>query len=221
MKSTKCFSPLLTAEVSIFKIGSTDNGFRAIGIPLIKQLAMLAPNVQLVFLNLNNRDMYVMLEKGELDLAILSHLATPERLHFKPLYQENYVCAMRENHPILEQAWNVANFCQYHFVLGSFYGGGLSGATDKVLEKLGYERKVALSVQSFALIPDVLKQTDYLAVVPEHLILPSDQLVIKPLPFEPENYTKVMAWHERTHLDIVQKWFRKIVAECVGTNDIG
>lgn len=195
------------------KIGSTDNGFRALGVPFMAKMQQLAPKVKIAFLTLQNRDMEMLLEKGELDFAILSHLAVPERLLAKPLYQENYVCAMRPDHPVLQQEWNVENFCRYRFILGSFFGGGFYGATDRVLAELGYQREVALSVQNFALIPELLRQSDYLSVVPAHLILPSDQLCVKALPFKPENYTKMLAWHERSHADKVQQWARQIMAE--------
>lgn len=204
------------AELAItLKIGATDNAFRVIGVPLIQQLQQIAPNVKTAFLTLQNHDMETMLEKGDLDLALLSNLAVPEKLHYKPLYQENYVCAMRQNHPILQQAWTLENFCQYHFILGSFFGGGFSGATDRVLHSLGYQRKVAVSVQNFALIPELLRQSDYLAVVPEHLIHVEDDLIIKAPPFEAEHYTKVMAWHERTHQDHIQKWLRQLLFDTV------
>lgn len=205
------------AELAItLKIGATDNAIRAIGLPFITRLQQLAPKVKVAFLALQNRDMEMMLEKGELDFALMAHLAVPEKLRAKPLYQENYVCAMRQNHPILQQEWNVENFCAYDFVLGSFYGGGFYGATDRALAELGHQRNVALSVQNFALIPDLLRQSDWLAVVPEHLIFPSDDLTVKTLPFEAECYTKTLVWHDRTHFDKVQSWVRNVLVDVVG-----
>lgn len=198
------------------KIGTTDNGMRAVGIPLIRRLAKLAPKVKTAFFALENRNLAEMLEKGELDLVLMSSLAAPPQLHYKPLYEERYICVMRRQHPVLAQPWNLDTFCRQRFILGSFYGGGFFGATDKALEQMGLQREVAVSVQSFALIPDILRQSDHIAIVPAHLVQPHDDLVSKEPPLPTEGYTKIMAWHERSHFDKVQQWFRGQIGEIAG-----
>ena len=86
---------------------------------------------------------------------------------------------MRAGHPALQEAWNLDTFCRQRFALGSFYGGSLSGTIDDTLRELGYRRHVAVSLQHFALIPELLRQSDLLAVIPASLVRADDGLVLK------------------------------------------
>lgn len=124
------------------------------------------------------------------------------------LYEERFVCAMRAGHPALQAAWNLDTFCRQRFALGSFYGGSLSGAIDDTLRELGYHRHVAVSLQHFALIPELLRQSDLLAVIPASLVRADDGLVLKDLPFPATGYQKLLLWHERNHADPAQQWLR-------------
>ncbi|WP_335342897.1 LysR substrate-binding domain-containing protein [Rodentibacter genomosp. 2] len=102
----------------------------------------------------------------------MGDISVPETLRFKPLFEEDYVCVMRQTHPLAEQPIDLELFCQQQFVLGSFARGGFYGATDRVLSTRGKQRKVGISMQNFALIPEILRKIDCLAVTPRHLIQP-------------------------------------------------
>ncbi|MBH5329051.1 LysR family transcriptional regulator [Eikenella sp. S3360] len=200
---------------AVFKIGTIDNSFHSVGIPFAAKLQTLAPNARVAFFNLRREEMEDKLAKGELDAAIAAHVAAPDRLRYKKLYHENFICALREGHPVLQQEWTLDTFCRQTFVLGSFYGGSFTGATDRELAKLGKSRRVALSVQNFALIPDLLRQSDLLAVVPSRLVQHGDRLATLPLPFASPGYDKLLLWHERSHFDVVQQWMRGVLEGAV------
>lgn len=200
---------------AVFKIGIPDNSFRSVGIPFAVKLQTLAPKSRVAFLNLRREEMEEKLAQGQLDAAIVAHTAAPDKLRYKKLYHENFICAMREHHPVLQQEWTTDTFCRQTFVLGSFYGGSFSGAIDRELAKLGKSRTVALSVQNFALIPELLRQSELLAVVPSRLVQPTDCLATLPLPFATQGYDKLLLWHERAHFDIVQQWMRGVLESVV------
>ena len=196
-----------------FTLGMTDKAMHSIGIPLLLTLQKIAPKVRLVFLSIQGRDIEKMLKQDELDLAVMSHLAVPQNLFVHRLHCEHYVCAIREQHPILTQEWNLKSFCALDFVLVSFFSGSFVGATDKSLANMGLSRNVVLSVQSFLLIPELLRQSDLASVVPYHLVQNAHGIIIKEIPFEVEGYDKVMTWHERTQHDPVQKWLRDVMLQ--------
>lgn len=196
---------------TVFKIGTTDNSFRSVGIPFAAKLQALAPKTRVAFFNLRREEMEEKLAQGQLDAAIAAHTAAPENLRYKKLYHEHFTCAMREKHPVLQEEWTVDAFCRQTFALGSFFGGSFSGAIDRDLAKIGKSRTVALSVQNFALIPDLLRQSDLLAVVPSRLVQKGDRLATLPLPFESQGYDKLLLWHERAHFDVVQQWMRGVM----------
>lgn len=137
----------------------------------------------------------------------------PTWLRHKVLYRERFVCAMRCGHPVLNETWDTDAFCRQSFVLGSFYGGSFAGAADETLAQTGLRREVAVSVQSFAQIPEILRQSDLLAVVPSHLVRGQGGLAVRELPFAVREYSELLLWHERSHADPVQKWLRAQLAE--------
>ena len=104
-------------------------------------------------------------------------------MRHKVLYRERFVCAMRCGHPVLNETWDTDAFCRQSFVLGSFYGGSFAGAADETLAQTGLRREVAVSVQSFAQIPEILRQSDLLAVVPSRSGCGAGGLAVRELPF--------------------------------------
>ena len=205
------FDPaVLAAE---FRIGMTDNSFFSIGLPFLEWMRTAAPRVKTAFFGLHREQMDEQLAKGMLDAAVIAHVAAPEQLRHTVLYRERFVCAMRQGHPLLEEDWDLDVFCRQDFVLGSFFGGSFSGAADYALEAFGRRRNVAVSVQNFALIPPLLRQSDLLAVLPAKLAGHAEGLAVRELPFAVSGYSKLLVWHERSHADPVQKWLRTQLAQ--------
>ena len=196
---------------TVFKIGITDNAFSAVVLPFIQKIQTLAPNVKTAFFSLQHAQMEERLAQGALDAAIAARVAAPERLRHKVLYREHFVCAMRQDHPVLAEDWNIDTFCAQNFVLGSIFGGGSSGAVDEALAQQGRSRRVAVSVQGFAQIPAILRQSRLLAVVPSHLVQHDPTLAIRNLPFATRGYDKLLLWHERTHTNPAQQWLRSLL----------
>ena len=133
-------------------------------------------------------------------------------IHAKNLYDERYICAVRHDHPIAQQTeLTLEQFCQLEQALISYHGGSFSGVTDQALQSMGLQRNVNLSVQNFIVLPELLEQSDLLAVVPERLIMHLNNLKR----FEPllkiQGFTKTLIWHERTHKDPAYKWIRELI----------
>ncbi|MFD1244256.1 LysR substrate-binding domain-containing protein [Paralysiella testudinis] len=195
-------------------MGATDNGTRSLGIPFALRLRRLAPRIKTSFFSIQGRDVAALLEQGGLDMAVMSDKAVPEHLHSRHLHHERYVCVVRQDHPVLQQTWDLDAFCALDYVLVSYFGGAFAGATDAALSALGRRRNVVMSVNNFLLVPDILRQSDWAAVVPDHLLQADDKLAVLAPPLAIEGYNKVMAWHERHHRDPVQRWLRDVMAGC-------
>ena len=87
------------------------------------------------------------------------------------------------------------------------------GVTDEALAELSLTRRVGVSVNSFLVIPDILRSTDMIAVVPSRMVPVDSDLAIIPLPLNVPGFTKSMAWHERTHRDPAHQWIRALCVE--------
>ena len=91
------------------------------------------------------------------------------------------MCVLREDHPAaMGRKLTVKQFCALDHALVSYDGGGFRGVTDDALEQLGKRRSVTLSVKSFLILPDILRASDMVAILPSRLVAGMDKLAISP-----------------------------------------
>ncbi|MBN1087281.1 LysR family transcriptional regulator [Erwinia aphidicola] len=205
------FDPM-TAELT-YTLVATDYALKAVVVPLMAALKQRAPNIKIAVRSVDNERMYQQLSQGEVDLALITPQTTPDELHSRALYEEDYVCVARSNHPLAATSeMTLEQFCKQEHILVSTEGH-FTGVTDEALAKLSLTRRVGMSVNSFLVIPDILRLTDMIAVVPHRMILTNNDLVILPLPLKVPGFTKSMAWHERTHRDTGHQWVRALCVE--------
>ncbi|MGP8979779.1 LysR family transcriptional regulator, partial [Enterobacter hormaechei] len=81
-------------------------------------------------------------------------------------------------------------FCALDHALVSYDGGGFRGVTDDALEQLGKRRSVTLSVKSFLILPDILRASDMVAILPSRLVAGMDKLAISLPPVKIPGFTK-------------------------------
>ena len=205
------FDPL--TETLTFTIAATDYALKAVIVPFIAALRARAPGIRVRVVPVEPEQLTTQFEQGKIDLALLTPDSTPENLHNRPLYNEEYVCLMRHDHPDARQALTLDRFCALEHVLVSYKGESFWGVTDEALAEVGRKRQIGLSVSSFLVLPDILAISEMIAVVPARLAYtdPRMHVVSPPLPIA--GFTKSMAWHERTHRDAAHQWLRNLVHE--------
>lgn len=205
------FDPL-TASFT-FTIAATDYALRAVALPFIGALKQQAPHIRIALLPIDDQQVQVQLERGEIDLALLTPESTHPDLHAKNLFEERYVCVLRQGHPAMvgRTQLTVNQLCELDHALVSYTGGGFRGVTDEALEKLGLQRQVTLSVKSFIILPEILRASDMVAILPSRLVTGMDDLMVFEPPIAVPGFTKVAAWHERTHRDVAHRWLRELL----------
>ena len=193
-------------------IAATDYALRAVVVPFLHRLRRQAPGIRVAVCPIEEGRVQTQLERGELDLALLTPESTPPDLHVRRLFDEQYVCALREGHPdAAGGTLSLDRFCTLDHAMVSYAGGSFRGATDVALEKLGHERRVVLSVPSFLVLPEILLASDLVAVVPRRLVPDVQGLVLIPPPLDIPGFTKVAAWHDRTHGHPGHRWARALM----------
>lgn len=197
-------------------IAATDYALRAIAVPFLLALRPLAPSVRVALLPVVNEQLQGQLEQGTVDLALSTPETTAPDLHARILFEERYVCVMRSTHPAAQAGLSLDQFCALDHALVSYAGGSFEGVTDEALARLGRQRRVLLSVKSFLLLPDILRASDLVAVVPRRLVEDLDGLVLFEPPLAIAGFTKVLAWHERTHRDPAHRWLRELLLQTCG-----
>lgn len=203
-------------------LAATDYALQAIAVPFLSALKREAPHIRVAVLPIEDDKVQTQLERGELDLALMTPVSAPADLHSRRLFDERYVCVLRDGHPALADApLTLDAFCALDHALISYQGGGFRGVTDEALARLGRQRQVTLSVKSFMVLPDILRATDLIAVVPERLVNLACGLQRITPPLEIPGFTKIAVWHARTHQEPGHRWLReRLFATCQTASSI-
>ena len=194
-------------------IAATDYAQQSILLPFLAHLRLSAPSIRIAVKPVHDKLAYSQLEAGVLDLALLTPDVAHESLHARRLFDERYVCAMREGHP-LSSSLDIKSFCAADHAIVSYSGEDFWGVTDAALAKLGLNRRVCLSVTSFLVLIEVLLTSDLIAVVPQRLVRHVPGLIVHEPPLQIGGFTKIATWHERTHHEVAQRWVREQLFMC-------
>lgn len=205
---TNDFDPA-TAEQTI-TVAGTDYSMRNILVPFLKVLREAAPGMRLRMLSIDDATIETQLERGDIDLALMTEATSPESCLSETLFSEHYVCVMRDDHPLSsELPLSLNAFCQAPQALMSYVDGALSGDTDRALQEQGRSRHVAVSVPNFLVLCEVLRNSDLIAVLPSRIAEHTPDLSISPTPLEVSGFSKTMVWHQRTDNDTPLIWVRE------------
>ncbi len=205
-----------TARLSV-TIACTDYLQAAVAMPLLRQLRSQAPGLRLALRNLDVSQLDAQMARGEVDLALMTPQAAPPGLRTRHLFDEQYVLIGRRGHPRLRKGLTVAQFAGLEHVIVSLRGGDFVTPVDEVLAALGHPRNVVLSAASFLFVPELVAQSDFVALVPQRLVRDhADRLRVLPCPFPVEGFEVGMVWHERNHGHGGQRWVREAVRAVAG-----
>ena len=192
---------------------------------LVDMLETDAPGVTLRVVPLTTRDPRSLLDQEKCDLAVgffpsvladlTAHSQSEQPLPFahERLYDGQYVCVMRKDHPLARQSLSLEDFCQARHMLVSFSGRPY-GFIDEALAALGRRRHIVLTVNQFFTAGRVVARSNLLTVLPRHFISVTgiaDQLALQPLPFEVPSVHVDALWHRRSQLRASHQWLRAAV----------
>lgn len=193
-------------------IACTDYFQVALVKPLVVGLRATAPGVRVALRNLDLAQLEAQMARGEVDLALMNPEVAPPNLRSRHLFDERYVLIGRRHHPQLRRTATVEEFARLEHVVVSPRGGGFVTPVDTALAALGHHRNVVLSAASFLFVPEIVAQSDFVALVPERLVHDrAGQLEMVECPFPVEGFPVGMVWHERNHGHGGQRWIREAI----------
>jgi DNA-binding transcriptional LysR family regulator len=205
-----------------FTIAASDYVEFAILPRLVDYLEAQAPRARLAVRPMDFGAVGRSLEAGEVDLGILGAGFAPPSVRSRPLFVERFVCVVRNGHPRVGERLTLDEYCALDHVLVSPSGGAFSAPADDALAAIGRTRHVRLSVPHFLLVPEILRRSDMIAVLPERLARGyGDRFRIFDLPFELAPFSVVAVWHERTHRDPALAWLRQSLADLMSEGAVG
>ncbi len=193
---------------------------------LVETILSDAPGVSIRVMPLTTRDPRRLLDEGHYDLAVgffpavLADLTAQAQAGALPmfehqrLYDGEYVCVMRQSHPLASGPFTLKRFCAAGHLLVSFSGRPF-GFVDEALASIGQTRRIVLTVNQFFTAGRVVARSDLLTVLPRHFVRVtgmSDELTVRELPFELPPVHVDALWHRRDTSRSPHAWLRASVA---------
>src|SRR5262245_3506173 len=160
------------------------------------------------------------LSAGGVDLAIgfFNNLTTGFRQRF--LFNENYVCVVRANHPKFRAGMSIEAFKATQHAIADATGMAHS-AIEQFLHEHQLHRSDTLRVPTFHVLPSIVANSDLVAIIPSRLgeaVGPHMRVKVLPMPVPAPPWGIRMYWHERYHNDPPSVWLRKTFIELFARN---
>ncbi len=178
--------------------------------PLQEKLQHSAPGIDLVIQPWHGGEAAkAALVDGRSDLAV-SVLPSDDDLHREELLHEHYVVAMRPRHPAAS-AFSLAAWLRYpHIVVSG--RGETRGTLDTVLAERGLARRVGLVVPTFQMVPEILRNSDLIAMLPSRCVPVGARLRVFKPPIRVPGFPLHLAWHKRRSYDRALQHVAKTLA---------
>ncbi|MDK1374287.1 MULTISPECIES: LysR family transcriptional regulator [unclassified Sinorhizobium] len=198
-----------------FVLGLSDYAAYVLLPRLTARVEREAPNISLVIRNTSHGVGLSMLEEGSVELIAGNFPAPPSHICEELLYEEDFVCAGRGDHPALAGSLDLDRYLSLRHLQVSTKGNP-HGYVDAVLAERGLKRKVAVTVGHFLMAPFLVDSSDLVATEPRRLFGPVvSRLPLRffPPPIDIPPFRVVQAWHARHDADLGHQWLRRVVRE--------
>ncbi len=200
----------LTRVERVFVMRNREGFVAGFGAALVARVAAEAPGVRLRFVPKLDKD-GAALRDGSVDLetGVVEGTLGPE-LRAQALMRDGFVGVMRAGHPF---GGSVDAFAAARHVLISRRGRD-GDAVDVALERAGLRRRVAVTVSSYAEALALVRDSDFLACVPDRQTRALRQgLAQFALPVVVPPITLSLLWHPRQDADPAHRWLRSIIRD--------
>jgi len=208
----------------VFRIMASDYAASTLMPKLLSELKRQAPKVSLDIMTPSDISFHDV-ENGKVDIAINRFEKLPQSFHQKALWDDDFSCLVRADHPLLAE-YTLDNYLQAEHVWVSKTGFGVGvgidpedvqklGWVDEALDKLGHKREIRVFTRNYHVAMYLARQ-GLVATLPTRaaaLYRNDGELVLKAPPFKIPPLALTMIWSPLLQHDAGHRWFRQLVAE--------
>lgn len=213
LRSTIAGEPVFAARSAqrVFTLGTVDYGQSVLLPRLLPLLEREAPGIDLAIVNAPNPS--ELLDEGKIDLALMPGDSIPKHLRSRELFKESFVCMVRKRHPSVGAKLTLAQYLELRHVVVA-PAGDPGSVVDSELARRGKQRRVALRVPGFLIVPVIISKSNFINTGPQKLAtrlatIHAIRLLPPPLPIP--QFTFALAWHPRLDNDPAHIWLRDAV----------
>jgi DNA-binding transcriptional LysR family regulator len=212
LSTQRAFSP--QTETRTFVIAASDYVVLLLLGPLVKRLTALAPNIGVRFVSLES-SVADRLAMGEIDFCVVPTELDPA-FPSVPLFDDSWICAVWAGHPTVGDRLTVEEFLALPHLTFNISDPEHTSLADEHLARIGYERKIVASTDSFATAPFLLRETSLVTMIQRRLGArlerPADIKLLEP-PFEIPPMCERLAWNPRFSASLAHAWMREQLVE--------
>ncbi|MCC2614029.1 LysR family transcriptional regulator [Neorhizobium petrolearium] len=180
---------------------------------LIEHVARVAPQVALKIQSRPNEELPALLDNSEIDLAVGVIPNLPRRFKHIALFEDKYLCMMRQGHPLAGQPITLDEFLAAEQLAVKPGMSDVSRA-DRFLAEAGLKRRVATTVHQFLAAPAIVSRSDLIVMVFEKMvpIFDPSRFYFCPVPVPNMRVFATAVWSD-VHTDVpAHKWLRRQLA---------
>jgi len=204
-------------DARTFTISASDYAILVLLAPLIKRLETEAPHITLHLVP-RSHDTARMLHEDLADVVIEpSELLPDSDFPSEPLLSDRWLCAGNSKSEVFANSGHIsidAFLASPHLAYGIGPDRQLNLA-DQHLAREGVSRRIAVTVESFVLVPFLLRETNLISLVLERAIselgVPG-VIGVEPPVALPDIHER-MFWHPRHTSDLAHCWLRRCLRE--------
>lgn len=194
-----------------FVIAIQDNPAAILMPGLLSRLMAAAPASRLALIT-PGKDFTEKLEQGQVDVLVgIPSNTLGGHMIRRLLFEDHFLTAQRLGHPRGRGPIDLDAFCAHDHLMISADGGRFSGVIDVAL---GRQRRVAVSIHSYALAPLILANSNCLCTLPSRFLKRfARQLDFVPPPLELAPFPLMALWHPRHQAESAHAWLREQLFE--------
>lgn len=188
---------------------------------LLRHLLQYAPDCSLHSQSIHALDLPEALESGQVELAV-GFYPNLERIgfHTQSLFSQRFLTLARCGHPAIgPQLPSLEQFLALsHVVVEPL--GRRDRLLDRIFSEQGLQRRVVLSTPHFMSVPQIVADSDLVAMVPTVMAMhfaKLGQLQAFEPPVNTPSYPVKQYWHARFHDDSGHGWLRRSIYSLFGT----
>ncbi|MCP9483323.1 LysR family transcriptional regulator [Shimia sp. CNT1-13L.2] len=206
------FDPM-TADGQVL-ISASDLAILRLSPAILRYFEQHAPNLTVHFVPMQKKDLVAKLDNDEVTVAIGTFGNLPARFHRKVIMPDSFVCIARKNHPLTRDGMTLEAFLKARHFLMTLNNDKI-GVVDRALKQQGKKRRVVMTCAQFALLPDIVAQSDGMATVPASLLPIAERAGcdVFDLPLTLPKWDSEMVWTQKTAHDPLGRFVISSLAE--------
>ena len=211
IEDSQRFDPATTTRE--FRVGMNELGAMTLMPRLVRRLSEVAPHALISPIQTNPENLSLSLGAGQIDIAVGFFTTSDSQLFQQRLYQRDYVCIARGDHPRIGQRLTWREFSTSRKV----HTSSIPATTAWLESHLGepsFSATVTMTAQHIAAIPFIVAASDMVAVIPQELYDLFSQIValkVVRLPKAIPAITIRQYWHPRVGSDPSVRFLRELV----------